>query len=80
MAYFPNGTSGMVFEDQCSKCKYGKASCPIAVAQYLYNYESANNEIATKILEALVKDDGTCSMWKAFKRDFEIDPNQVKLF
>jgi len=80
MAYFSNGTEGMVFDEQCSKCKYGDKPCPIAFAQMNYNYESANNDVATKILNTLVKDDGTCEMWKTFKTDFAIDPNQLNLF
>jgi len=80
MAYFPNGTEGAVFDEQCSKCKYGDKPCPIAFAQMEYNYEACNNKTAKSILDLLVKDNGTCSMWREFKTDFEIDPNQVKLF
>ncbi len=80
MAYFSNGSEGMCFDDQCAKCKYGRLPCPIALVQVTYNYEACNNEVATKILDTLVSSDGTCSMWKEFKTDFEIDPNQLELF
>lgn len=80
MAYFSNGSEGMVFDDQCQKCKYGDKPCPIAAVQMLYNYDACNNEVATKILDTLVKPDGTCTMWKEFKTDFAIDPDQLKLF
>ena len=72
MAYFPNGSAGERFEDQCSKCKYGDSPCPIAWVQVEFNYEAANNK--TAILEALVKDDGACMMYKTFKDDLH-NPN-----
>ena len=75
MAYFSNGTEGMVFDHQCSLCKYGEKYCPIAFVQQEYNYEACNNEIARKILDTLVENNGTCAMWKEFKEDFRIDPN-----
>jgi hypothetical protein len=80
MAYFSNGSEGMVFDDQCAKCKYGDKPCPIAAAQILYNYDACNNPVATKILDTLVKDDGTCAMWTEFKQDFFKDPDQLNLF
>lgn len=85
MAYFSNGSEGTVFEDQCAKCKYGERACPIALVQVLYNYdavkaENAGDKTATLILDALVQNNGTCNMYKEFKADFAIDPNQLKLF
>jgi len=80
MAYFSNGTEGEVFDNQCSKCKYGDKPCPIALAQYTYNYDACNNEVARKILNLLVENDGTCTMWKEFRNDFEINPNQLNMF
>jgi hypothetical protein len=72
MAYFSNGTEGMVFDDQCAKCKYGQESCPIALVQTEYNYEACNNKTARAILDILVKDDGTCAMFETFKKDLDI--------
>jgi len=80
MAYFSNSTEGFALDEQCAKCKYGKYPCPIFAVQVNYNYDAVNNEVATKILDSLIKYDGTCSMWKEFKHDFEIDPNQLELF
>ena len=85
MAYFSNGSEGMVFDDQCAKCKYGDKPCPIAFVQMEYNYDqikssNAGNETARKILNQLVDDDGTCSMYEMAKQDFAIDPKQTKLF
>jgi hypothetical protein len=71
MAYFSNSTEGSVFEYQCSLCKYGDESCPIFLAQFIYNYDACNNEVARKILDSLVADNGECSMFKEFKKDFE---------
>lgn len=79
MAYFSNGTEGMVFDEECASCKYGEKACPIAAVQIIYNYDACNNETATKILDSLVKNDGTCTMKQEFKQDFAIDPNQLKL-
>ena len=72
MAYFSNGSEGAVFDEQCSMCKYGDRPCPIFWVQMEYNYDACNNETARKILNDLVKDDGTCEMFKAFKEDFQI--------
>ena len=80
MAYFPNGNEGSSFDDQCSKCKYGQHPCPIAYVQINYNYDAVNNEVATEILNELVKDDGTCIMYKMCEKDFFVDKNQTELF
>lgn len=82
MAYFSNGSEGMVFDDQCAKCKYGKAPCPIALVQMEYNYDQHKDTsgIARKILDTLVSDDGTCAVYEMAKQDFGIDPNQLELF
>jgi hypothetical protein len=74
MAYFSNGSEGMMFEEQCARCKYGQEPCPIAGVQLLYNYDAVNNDIASKILEYLVHDDGTCEMFCLFEKDFAVMP------
>lgn len=68
MAYFPNGTSGEVFDAQCARCKYGDKPCPIAWVQVNYNYDACNNETARAILDSLVHNDGTCMV-------FAMDPD-----
>ena len=77
MAYFPNGSSGECFENQCARCKYGESPCPIALVQFDYNYEACNNQLASSILNQLVKNNGDCTMFLAFKNDFEkrVDEN-----
>lgn len=70
MAYFPNGTSGMVFDEQCSRCRYGEGPCPIYFVQHEFNYKACNNEVATAILDELVAQDGTCAMFKLDEKWF----------
>lgn len=80
MAYFSNGSEGDCFDDQCSKCKYGDAPCPVAAMQLQWNYDQVGNDLATQIMDNFVKQDGTCTMWEMAKQDFAIDPNQQTLF
>ena len=80
MAYFSNGTEGMAFDAQCGKCKYGSKDCPIAYVQLTFNYDASGNAVASKILNELVKNDGTCTMFELAKQDFFKDPNQLELF
>jgi hypothetical protein len=72
MAYFSNGTEGMCFDEQCSRCKYGEQPCPIAFVQMNYNYDACNNRVASAILNALVKNNGVCEMFEFAKEDFKI--------
>jgi hypothetical protein len=82
MAYYSNGSEGMVLDDQCGKCKYGQAPCPIAWVQTNYNYDQCNDKsgTATKILNDLVKPNGTCTMRELIYSHKEVDPNQTELF
>lgn len=72
MAYFSNSSDGSAFDDQCAMCKYGMRACPIALVQLMYNYDACDNETATKILSALVQDDGTCAMLELAAEDLKI--------
>lgn len=54
MAYFSNGSEGMVFDDECSECK-AFDGCPIAMVHQLFNYEQVDNQLARDILNMLVK-------------------------
>ena len=53
----------MVFDLQCSMCRYGEDPCPIALTQMEYNYKAANNKTARAILDDLVANNGTCAMY-----------------
>lgn len=79
MAYFSNSSEGDCLLMQCAKCKYGQLACPIFQVQIMYNYDACNNEVARKILDVLIDNNGNCSMWEEFQKDFEIDPNQIEM-
>jgi len=71
MAYFANGSEGMKFDEQCSKCICDDSACPIAWIQLEYNYEQCGNELASKILNELVSNNGECSMGRMFSKILE---------
>lgn len=79
MAYFPNGSAGEVFDAQCGKCRYGDEGCPIWLVQNEFNYEACNVPVARKILDALVKDDGTCAMFALDPNTFTAPPEQIEI-
>ena len=56
MAYFSNGSEGEVLDNECAECVLtDDIPCPILWVQLEYNYEACNNEIASKILNDLIK-------------------------
>lgn len=73
MAYFQNGTSGEVFHEQCARCRFGNSPCPISLVQMEFNYEAVNNKIATKIMDRLVRDDGSCTVFEMAEEFFDIE-------
>jgi len=80
VAYFPNGSAGTCFDEQCSRCRFGDSACPIALAQGLYNYDACNVPVARAILDSLVHDDGTCAMFAMDPGCFRSDErNQMAL-
>ena len=65
MAYFSNGSEGMILDEQCIECIHEDpdAGCPIALAQMLFNYDQVNNADLRKCLNMLVDDNrGECQM------------------
>jgi len=87
MGYFANGTDGMYFDEQCSRCIHDQdeigVGCPVALVQSLYNYDQhkEGQEKLKECLTHLVDDAGDCKMkemidLKYIKRE---DPNQMKL-
>ena len=85
MAYFPNGTSGLMFsEDQCVKCQnyrdkddgrgYG---CAVMDVHLLFNYDQVGEDEKAKALRAclstLIPEDGVhageCAMFLDDGRD-----------
>lgn len=55
MAYFSNGSEGMVFHEECTTCPLGEEPCLIAGVHLEFNYKQCNNEVATAIMNSLVK-------------------------
>ena len=66
MAYFSNGSEGMVIDDQCSRCIHAdeEAHCPIAYVQLEFNYDQQKkgNEDLKKAMSVLIDKDGKCNM------------------
>lgn len=75
MAYFSNSSEGECFDDQCSRCKFGQMACPVALLQMEYNYEQLREPTGklTEVMNLLVKEDGTCTVFEMAKADFEVE-------
>lgn len=78
MAYFANGTEGMVFDEECTQCIFGDKPCPIYYVQSTYNYDACNIPVARKILADLVSentapDGGRCQMLRTFWSELHAD-------
>ena len=57
MAYFSNGTEGIVLDAQCSVCPVGRnpdLPCPVLLVQLAYNYEQVG-EGQEKLREAIAR-------------------------
>ena len=55
MGYFPNGTSGMMYEEEyCFRCIHDneEQGCAVMLAHNLYNYDHCNDK--TSILHLLI--------------------------
>jgi hypothetical protein len=76
MAYFANGTEGMVFDEECCECRFGDKPCPIALVQAEFNYSACNVPIARKILDTLVKNNGECAMLRTFWDDLHLTEDE----
>jgi len=66
MAYFSNGTEGMILDAQCIDCIHAdpNACCPIASIHWTYNYTQCDEGQANlkDAMNTLVSEDGTCNM------------------
>ncbi len=86
MAYFANGTDGMVYEDKwCCRCVHGhdaeESMCPVWFAHQLWNYDNrADGEIAT-VLDAMIptREDGFPDKYNMFVSTDDV-PGQTMLF
>ena len=76
MAYFPNGSSGAILDEQCAEC-LPEDPCPIAFVQIEYNYEQchAGQEKIRELMNILVNEKGECQMKKYVRPRLHGDPN-----
>ena len=87
MAYFPNGTSGMIYEGQyCDRCVHQPAEddapmCPVWFAHFTWNYEACKQDEAKMLLEAMIptKENGFPDKCKMFLPTGDL-PGQKELF
>ena len=68
MVYFPNGTAGIILDEQCSECPVGEDCCPIYVVQQIYNYTQVENENLRAAMNILIDGKGKCQMREALLR------------
>lgn len=59
MAYFPNGTSGAIYEEQyCANCVHegdlDGPGCPIMLLHLLYNYDQCSNGKTGKTIKSVL--------------------------
>jgi len=72
MAYFPNGTAGEIFDEQCSNCLHGISDdimCPVCYVQTTYNYDQTRpmEKKLRECLNSLVNEKGICMMKTAME-------------
>jgi len=61
VAYFPNGISGVVLDEQCYEC-LPYDPCPIAWVQTEFNYTQCNQPDMERLMNCLVDENGVCKM------------------
>lgn len=57
MGYFPNGTSGMIFEEEwCAHCIHedDESGCPVMLAHIVYCYTENDNKPLMDVLNMLI--------------------------
>jgi hypothetical protein len=82
MAYFSNGTEGIVLDNQCAVCPVGRnpdLQCPVLLLQLAYNYEQLGKgqDKLREAITCLVDEQGTCLMKKALEKALGLpDPDE----
>lgn len=78
MAYFSNGTEGMLYEEQwCGRCIHGQdqeKGCTIWDLHMLYNYDECNNKDSMLHILIPMGEDGfagECSMFTELQKELE---------
>jgi len=83
MAYFANGTEGMILEEQCCECPVASdAPCPILWVQITYNYdqiEKGKRTLVSEVMDCLVDEKGQCKMKPIIENNL-VDKRQDELF
>lgn len=81
MAYFSNGTEGMVLDEQCSECLHADpdVGCPIFLVQQNFNYDQVGNQKLTEAMSCLISDGGLCRMKPLIEKYMPKD-EQLQLF
>lgn len=75
MAYFSNGTEGMILDEQCLECRVGAVEglfCPVMFVQVEYNYKQLDDKgkrtMISELLNRLVNEKGECQMKMAIDK------------
>lgn len=84
MAYFPNGTSGLIYQEKwCFRCKHDSIDegCPIWFFHLLKSYEWCNDKDKRVLLDLFIptREDGFPDKCKMFISNGDIE-GQSKLF
>jgi len=63
MAYFPNGCSGEVLDEQCGKCLiHNEWPCPVLFVQSSFNYKQIDIPQLREAMDMLINKKGICQM------------------
>jgi hypothetical protein len=62
MAYFANGTEGLILDNQCAECPLGQKACPIMAVQLMHNYDQCGNPNLQEAMSKLVNEQGLCQL------------------
>ena len=79
MAYFPNGTAGMLFNETCFDCIHGISDdigCPIALAQMMFYYEHVGIKPLEDCMNLLVNEHGVCKMKPILDKYYTLKPDE----
>ncbi len=74
MAYFQDGTESKILDEECRSCVLGQGTCPIYLAQCLFNFEQMQDgqERLMQILHLLIDDGGICQVKKLMANKVEL--------
>lgn len=73
MAYFPNGSSAEILDNQCEECIHGLSNdvmCPVYQAQIHFNYDQVRprEKKLRTALNILINEKGICQVKAAFEQ------------